>query len=100
VSDFVRDLDAQLLAAARRLAGMHERPRPGWTPHVLRPLERLGVAAGVAAIVVAIAVTVVPSEDERAAEPAQQGPAPGDRPVGYNDRPPESNLRYAVPRSS
>jgi hypothetical protein len=49
------------------------------------------------AIVVAIAVIVVPSDQERAAEPAQSESAPGDRPVGYGDRPPEDNLRYGVP---
>jgi hypothetical protein len=66
-------------------------------PH--RGLRRLGRAAatvGVAAVLVAIAVTVVPSDREQAAEPAQSAPTPGDRPIGYGDRPPERNLRYAV----
>jgi hypothetical protein len=69
------------------------RARPRWTPHVLRRLVRLGLAGGL----VAIAIAVVPSDQERAAEPAQLGSAPGDRPIGYGDRPPEDNLRYGVP---
>jgi hypothetical protein len=96
VSDFVRDLDARVLAAARRLAGEHKRRGRSWWQRVIRRLGRLGVATGTAAIVVAIAVIADPSDQERPAESARARPVPGDRPIGYDDRPPERNLRYGV----
>jgi hypothetical protein len=97
VSDFVRDFDVQLLAAARRLADQHERRRPRWARAALPRLVAVAVAAAALAAAVAIAVTLAPRDRERPADRAQTGPAPGDRPAGYGARPPERNLRYAVP---